>query len=117
MGGETMGGNPRTRNGNARRKAVARLRAQGRPCWICEAFGRNATIDYSLPARHPLSFECDELIPVSCGGSPVDPSNLAATHRRCNEWRSNRSVEWVLDQATRSRMVGYARVTTSRRWL
>lgn len=112
-----MGSQVRSRNGNARRKAVARLRAEGRPCWICEAFGRQSAIDYSLPARHPMSFECDELIPVSCGGSPTDPANLAATHRRCNEWRSNHSVEWVLARASAARGAATARASTSRRWL
>lgn len=111
------GANPRSRNGAARRKAVARLRAEGRPCWICEAFGRPSAIDYSLPAGHPLSFECDELVPVSLGGSPTDPANLAAAHRRCNEWRSNRSVAWVMERAAGARQRGSALVSRSREWL
>ncbi|MCI1318896.1 MAG: hypothetical protein LKG38_06115 [Atopobiaceae bacterium] len=111
-----MAYNVRQRNGNARRQAVAWLRAQGRPCWICEAFGRPATIDYTLPARHPMSFECDELVPVSCGGSPTDHANLAAAHRRCNEWRGNRSVAWVLAQAARARGSSPSRVSSSRDW-
>lgn len=86
----------RYQNGAARRKARARLKAKGNPCWICEAFGRDPTIDYSLPAGHPMSFEVDELVPVSKGGSPIDMGNLAATHRYCNEWRGNKSVEEVL---------------------
>lgn len=110
-------GNPRKRNGAVRRRAVARLRAEGRPCWICQAFGRPADIDYSLPAGDPRSFECDELVPVSRGGSPTDPSNLAAAHRACNEWRSNRSVEWVMEQAARARGASGPRVHSSRRWL
>ena len=112
-----MSGNPRASNGNARRKAVAWLRAQGRPCWICQAFGRPASIDYSLPAGHPGSFEVDELVPVSRGGSPTDHANLAATHRACNEWRSNRSVEWVMEQAALARGSCMPRVSRSRRWL
>ena len=79
------------------------LRSQGRPCWICRAFGRSGSIDYSLPARHPLSFEMDELVPVSKGGSPTSRSNVDATHRCCNEWRSNKSVEEVLAIAAKSR--------------
>lgn len=89
-------GNVRTRNGAARRKARARLRAEGRPCWICEAFGRPASIDYSLPSGHPFSFEVDELVPVSLGGSPIDYANLAAAHRRCNQWRGNKTVAEVV---------------------
>lgn len=72
------------------------LRAQGRPCWICRAFGRPGYIDYSLPAGHPLSFEVDELIPVSMGGSATSRANVDATHRRCNQWRGNRSVDEVM---------------------
>lgn len=76
---------PRTRNGNARRKLRARLRAEGRPCHIC-----GQPIDYSLPAGHPWSFEVDELVPVSRGGSPLDYSNVDAAHRICNQRRGNR---------------------------
>lgn len=72
------------------------LRSQGRPCWICRAFGRPGHIDYSLPAGHPLSFEVDELVPVSKGGSPTSRANVDAAHRRCNQWRGNRSVDEVL---------------------
>ena len=91
-----MSTNLRNRNGNARRKLAARLRAEGRGCWICRAFGRPDAIDYSLPARHPMSFEVDELVPVSKGGSPIDYRNVDAAHRSCNEWRSNKSVAEVL---------------------
>lgn len=112
-----MSGNVRSSNGNARRKAVAWLRAQGRPCWICQAFGRPASIDYSLPAGHPGSFECDELVPVSRGGSPTDHANLAAAHRACNEWRSDRSVAWVMEQAAMAKGAPASRVSRSRRWL
>ena len=45
-----------------------RVRALGLPCWIC-----GMPIDAALPAGHPLSFELDELVPVSKGGSPTDP--------------------------------------------
>jgi len=94
-----MGKNPRYANGTRRTKLRRWLRSQGRPCWICRAFGRDGTIDYSLPARHPLSFEVDELVPVSLGGDPLDPFNVDATHRCCNQWRSNRSVAEVLEAA------------------
>lgn len=70
--------------------------AEGRGCWICRAFGRPDAIDYSLPARHPRSFELDELVPISKGGSPIDYANVDAAHRECNNWRGNRSVAQVL---------------------
>lgn len=80
-----MSANSRYANGNARRKLRAWLRSQGRPCHIC---GR--PIDYSLPAGDPMSFEVDELVPVSRGGSPLDRENVDAAHRVCNQRRGNR---------------------------
>ena len=91
-----MSRNPRRANGAARDKVRARLKAEGRGCWICRAFGRPDAINYDLPAGHPLAFEVDELVPVSKGGSPLEYSNLDATHRRCNEWRGNKSVAEVI---------------------
>lgn len=91
-----MSSGVRSANGNARRKLRLWLKSQRQPCWICQAFGYSGEIDYSLPAGHPLSFEMDELVPVSLGGSPIDRNNVAATHRRCNQWRSNKTVDQVL---------------------
>lgn len=89
-----MGGsNPRYRNGARRRALRERVKAQGLPCAIC---GRE--IDYSLPARHPMSFELDEIVPVSRyreGGyaskqqCALDPQNVRPTHRICNQRRGN----------------------------
>lgn len=90
------GANPRYAKSSARVKLRRRVMAEGRGCWICRAFGRPDAIDYSLPARHPRSFELDELVPISKGGSPIDYGNVDATHRECNNWRGNRSVAQVL---------------------
>lgn len=98
-----MSNNPRTSNGNARRKLRARVAAMGLPCAIC-----GKSIDYTLDyyidpvdgkkKPHPLSYELDEIIPVSRykeGGysSPnecaLDINNVRPTHRICNEKRSN----------------------------
>lgn len=78
----------RSKNGNARRKVKRWLRSQGLPCHIC---GR--PIDYSLPAGDPWSFEVDEIVPVSLGGSPYDRANVAAAHRVCNQKRGNKTME------------------------
>ena len=94
-----MSSNIRRSNGTRRDSVRRWLRAQQRPCWICRAFGRPGGIDYSLPAGHPFSFEVDELVPVSKGGSPFARSNVDAAHRCCNQWRSNKSVEQVLQIA------------------
>lgn len=73
------------RNGDRRRKLMARLRALGLPCALC-----GQPIDYSLPAGDPMSFEVDEIIPVSLGGDELDWRNLQPTHRICNERKGNR---------------------------
>jgi len=104
--------NNRYSNGSARRKLRARLKSEGRGCWICRAFGRDDRIDYTLPAGHPMSFEVDELVPVSRyfeGGYPdkqscaLDYNNVDAAHRCCNEWRHNKTVPQVLAIAKRHR--------------
>ena len=89
--------NPRRRSG--RDALVRRVRALGEPCWIC-----GLPIDPTLPAGHPLAFELDELVPVSRGGSPTDPSNVAPSHRCCNQMRGDRAVaaiEAARDEARR----------------
>lgn len=122
MIGVCMTANPRSRNGNRRRKLRMWLKAQGRPCWICQAFGRPSEIDYSLPAGHPWAFEVDELVPVSKGGDPYDMRNVDAVHRACNQWRGNKSVEQVMAIARGEQLVATSpaalsvRGATSREW-
>lgn len=82
-----MSANPRYANGNERRKLREWLGSQGLPCHIC-----GQAIDYSLPAGDPMSFEVDEIVPVSRGGSPFDRSNVAPAHRICNQRRGNRDI-------------------------
>ena len=98
-----MANNPRRTNSHARNELRRWLAKQERPCWICAAFGKPAAIDYSLPPRHPLSFEVDELTPVSLGGDPLDRLNVDAAHRCCNQWRGNKSVREVLELAAEFR--------------
>lgn len=78
-------GNPRYSNGHRRRALRARLAAMGLPCAIC-----GMPIDYSLPAGDPLSFEVDEIVPVSLGGDPLDPLNVQPAHRACNQAKGNK---------------------------
>ena len=96
--------NPRNRNGAARRKLQARLREEERGCWICRAFGRPDRIDYDLPPGHPMSFEVDELKPVSrwrefgyasAQQCALDYNNVDATHKCCNMWKRARSDDEV----------------------
>lgn len=90
--------NPRSQNGNLRRKNRARLKAMGLPCYIC---GKPIHYDEPSNYRYPYSFVIDEVIPVSRWkefgyDSPrsvaEDFDNLRAAHYCCNEWKSNRTV-------------------------
>lgn len=73
------------RNGHRRRILRNRVKQMGLPCAIC-----GEPIDYSLPAGDPWSYELDEIIPVSLGGSELDTDNVQPTHRICNERKGNR---------------------------
>ncbi len=85
-----MAGNARRGNGSRRTALTRWLRAQGRPCWICRL-----PIDYGAPTGDPLAFNCDEIVPVSLGGSPYDKANVDAAHACCNNWRKARSAREV----------------------
>lgn len=37
-----------------------------------------------------MSFEVDEIVPVSRGGSPIDQANVQPAHRICNQKKGNR---------------------------
>lgn len=79
--------NPRYSNGAKRRSIRRWLASKGDPCALC-----GKAIDYSLPACHPMSFEVDEIIPVSKGGSPYERANVQASHRICNQRKGNRTA-------------------------
>lgn len=98
-------GNPRKSNGYRRRQVLARIKSSDAPCWICLL-----PIDNALPAAHPWACEADELIPVSKGGSPYDPSNIRRAHRCCNNWRSAKPC-WLVD-AIRAKVSQTARYET-----
>lgn len=103
-----MSKNPRSTNGNARRKLVAWLKAQQLPCALC-----GQIINYSLPSGHPNCFECDEVVPVSrywlrlyntqqqCWAGPYESAqaaalaqeNVQASHRQCNIDKSNHVIK------------------------
>lgn len=58
----------------------------GDPCHLCWQ-----PIDYSLPPGHPMSFEVDEIVPVSKGGDPLDFANTQPAHRICNQLKGDGS--------------------------
>lgn len=92
-----MASNPRTANGNLRRKHRARLKAIGAPCHIC---GRPIHYDEPSDAKHPLSFVIDEIRPISKWkqfgydspeAAAQDWNNLAPAHWICNARKSNKT--------------------------
>lgn len=103
--------NPRSANGNLRRKYRARFKAIGAECGICH--GRFGPIHYDEPsdARHPLSFVIDEIRPVSrwrefgypsARAAAEDWTNLQAAHYCCNAAKSDK-VGFSLSRGTRPR--------------
>ena len=87
----------RLRKGRPRRRACAKVLADSDVCWLCGHEGADTV---------------DEVIPLSYGGSPVDPDNLRPAHgvagcptckRKCNQQRGNR-------------MITAPPLATSRRW-
>ena len=64
-------GNLRYKNGAKRRELRRYFKHKGEPCALC-----GKPIDYSLPAGHPMSFEIDEIVPVSKGGDPFSVSQV-----------------------------------------
>lgn len=93
--------NPRSQNGNLRRKYRARLKAMDAPCGICG--GKLGPIHYDEPSnyKYPLSFVIDEIIPVSRATSfgyesarqaAEDFNNLQAAHYICNQRKSSQTM-------------------------
>lgn len=83
-----MAGNPR--NGSRYRSLCARQRALGLPCWLC---GHDIRYDIKgvEAGKDPDAFTLDHLVPLSRGGSLLDPANARSAHRRCNSARGNRT--------------------------
>mgnify|MGYP003575472041 CR=1 FL=1 len=83
-----MAGNPR--NGRRYRALCVRQRSLGLPCWLC---GHDIAYEIRGPeaGKHPDAFTLDHLVPLSRGGSLLDPANARSAHRRCNSARGNRT--------------------------
>jgi 5-methylcytosine-specific restriction endonuclease McrA len=77
------------RSGRPRLRACAAVRARHQPCHLC-----GQPIDQTLPRNHryPLSSSVDELTPIAYGGDPLDPANLAESHRVCNLSRGTKPI-------------------------
>lgn len=100
-----MATNPRSANGNLRRKYRKRFKALELPCGICK--GKLGPIHYDEPsdAAHPLSFVIDEIHPISKyrqygyesrAEAAQDWTNLQPAHYCCNAAKGAR-VGYVVD--------------------
>lgn len=62
------------RGGRPWRRVRARILAASDICWLC---------------GQPGSTSVDHIVPLSLGGHPTDPANLAPAHISCNSRRGN----------------------------
>ena len=90
--------NPRYANYSARSALRKRMASQPQRCWMC-----GLPISPTYPARHPYALELDEITPISKGGSAIDPANVRAAHRCCNQWRGDKPVCRVQPRANAAR--------------
>ena len=110
-----MASNPRYANGARRREIRRWLMATQDVCAICGQPIDKSLTTYVDPKdgrakRHPMSFEVDEIVPVSKGGDPLDRRNVQAAHRICNQRRGNG------DRAARPSRPAGAPLSRSREW-
>lgn len=112
--------NPRRSNGYRRNKIRETIRRQGKPCALC-----GQPIDYSLPYGDPMSFEVDEIIPVSRfqeGGyssakaCALDINNCQPTHRICNLRKGNKLQLDESIQTNQSNYIDNLYLPISRNW-
>lgn len=87
------------------RRATAIANSGGMCCLCGEA------MNLSVNGRHPDGPTLEHLLPVSRGGSGVDPANLSASHRRCNTSRGNRLISEF-----RAELEQRAPMPRSRKW-
>lgn len=102
--------NPRYQNYSARVALRNQVKSLGLPCALC-----GQPIDYSLPAGDPWSYELDEIVPVSRGGSPIDFNNVQPVHRYCNQKKGNKIFPTKKDAAT-GRFTQESPDRCSRKW-
>ncbi len=100
------------REGRPRRRAQAAVRATQPHCHLC-----GHTIDPRRCAqRDPLGSTIDEIIPLSAGGSALDPTNLRHAHRCCNSTRGRAPITPEVRAQCLTAYRRHTLPTTSRVW-
>lgn len=96
------------RAGAAWRKVSALVRARDLDCWLCLR-----PLRPHLRWPHEDSTSVHHVIPLAAGGPALDPRNLVAAHRVCNERAGARVLPRgaLAEDRTRTR-----RFETSRDW-
>ena len=76
------------RGGRPRTRLVRHVHQRDVMCHLC---GEPLRKDLRN-TNHPLEPTVDEIIPISKGGDPLDPTNCRAACRICNTSRNNRDL-------------------------
>lgn len=62
-----------------------------------------------------MSFELDEVVPVSKGGDPFSRGNVAPAHRICNQRRGNRDLMSGMASDSKTELLSMS-LPTSQDW-
>lgn len=97
---------PLNSNGHRRRELRKRVLAEESICALCgdpvdktltgtpgTHYKNCATPNCHGCIPHPMRAEVDEIIPRAKGGSPYERSNTTMMHRKCNQFKSTKSLE------------------------
>lgn len=122
---------PLNSNGHRRRQLRKRVLAEETHCALCGnpvdktltgtpgAHYKNCTTrDCGGCIPHPMRAEVDEIVPRAKGGSPYERSNTTLMHRKCNQFKSAKSLEQARAewQGQKAKQVERAPVSASPIW-
>lgn len=107
--------NPRYANPRERRRIRQWLLKTQTHCALC-----GGEIDKRLKCPHPDSAVVDEIIPISKGGSPIDPNNVQLAHWKCNARKSDSLPQTDQNNKTNYKMPSKTKnlpTVQSRQWI
>jgi 5-methylcytosine-specific restriction endonuclease McrA len=74
-------------NGHRRRQVTTTVKAEETHCALCDRW-----VDQSLHYLDPMAAVVDEDVPRARGGSQYERANCHLMHRRCNRWKSTKTL-------------------------